>query len=227
MNKPLIKKLLEKIEPQILLKEITPYIPIKRHQKIKTVLEGRIAQIGIAMEAPSNIHNAAAVIRTAEAFGTFQVHLIAPRDTAVQSPGITQGAFKWVDIQFHDEISALVSLAKKKGIRLVGTSLDATYKLSDLDITTPLCLLLGNETEGLSSEALSHCDETCMIPMFGMSQSLNLSVSASIGVYDLTQRYRQHIGQLGDLSEEEKIYWEAFYTLLSVNPKLLDELSKR
>ena len=227
MRDLLIKKILEKASPDSILKTVAPYIPEKRHEKIKSVLEGRIKQIGVAMEAPSNIHNAAAVVRTAEALGTFHIHVVAPRDTAIQSPGITQGAFKWVDIQFHEKVATLASLSKKKGFRLVGTALEATQSLSSVDIATPFCLLLGNETEGLSSEALSYCDDICTIPMFGMSQSLNLSVSASVGLYDLTQRYRQHIQQRGDLSHQQKLYWEAYYALLSVNGKFVKELYDR
>ncbi len=66
---------------------------------------------------------------------------------------------------------------------------DDSKEIFDLDLTDKVAIILGNEHRGISEEAAELADETFLIPMYGMVQSLNVSVSAAITIYEaLRQR---------------------------------------
>lgn len=205
---------------------LSPYVTDARKQKIADVLAGRLAQIEVAIEAPCDIHNAFAVIRSAEAFGIYNIHIIAAEGDAIGMRGVTQGAFNWVEIHYHDSLDDFLSYTQSQSLLLAGGALhiDKPLAVSDINIEQPLCLLFGNENRGLSPAAQSACDIIFQIPMVGMSESLNLSVSAAISLFNCSQRYRAQIGNAGDLSEAAYQQLQAAYYLVSVKPRLVNGL---
>ncbi len=174
--------------PEHVAQTLQPYLTDPRREKIERLLDGRLPQIRVAIEAPSDPHNAAAVVRTAEALGVLNVHVIATEGRALHAKSTTQGSYRWLRTHHHATLAAF--LAQLDGVAVHGAWMDAPSRLDELPVDRPLCLLFGNENRGLSAEARAACAGGFRIPMVGMSESLNLSVSAAISLYDVTSRHR-------------------------------------
>lgn len=211
------QQLLEKYSPEHIIERLEPYLTEQRRQRIDQVLAARLSSIQLAIEAPSDINNALAAIRTAEAMGVAAVHLINTEGDAKSIRVVTQGAFYWVDIHFYDSLDAFLDYAKQQQLCLCGGVMHADKPIGDVSVAKPICIMVGNEQRGLSDEAIAACDELYTIPMCGMSQSLNLSVSAAISLYDTTQRKRALLQQPGDLTLQQEQHARAKYYLNSIN----------
>lgn len=224
MKFPEQKDILIKYTPEVIIDALLPYINAGRQQRIDNVIAGRLKSIQLAIEAPSDINNAFAAIRTAEALGVSKVHLITPEGTAQTVRPITQGACYWVDILYHTSLQDFLAYAKEYNLQLAGGTVDATQPLSEVPVDQPLCILIGNEQRGLTKAAQQACDYRYKIPMVGMSESMNLSVSAAISLYDTTQRKRNMLNSSGDLTTAEQQQTRAHYFLNSVAPRLAMQL---
>lgn len=204
------------LPPQVTVDALMPYLTAERVEKIERVLTGRTESLSIAVESPSDPHNAAAIVRTAEALGVMAVHVVTPEGRALHKRATTQGAFRWVDTHHHETLEALVKTQRSRRVRLCGAAMDGSTPLPRMALDEPLCLLFGNEQRGLSSQARAACDELFHIPMVGMSESLNLSVSAAIAMHHVVS-HRSDAG----LSEARCALWRARYFARSVDPRLV------
>ncbi len=204
------------IEPDEAIALMRPYLTDARVDKIERVLAGRTADVMVAVEAPSDPHNAAAIVRTAEALGVMSVQVVAAEGRALHRQATTQGAFRWVETQHHADLPALFAETKRRGMRVCGAAMDGSTPLSRMEVDAPLCLLLGNEQRGLSDAARSACDALFHIPMVGMSESLNLSVTAAIAMHHVLS----HRPKRG-LSDEALASWRARYYARSLDPRLV------
>ncbi|MBV1860237.1 MAG: RNA methyltransferase [Nannocystaceae bacterium] len=201
---------------------LTPYLTEVRREKIERLLDKRLPQIQIAIEAPSDPHNAAAVVRTAEALGVVDVHLIASERRALEAKNTTQGAFRWVRTHHHEDLSSFLGQGALQGGAMFGGWMDAERTVEELPVDRPICVMFGNETRGLSSEARAACDGGFRIPMVGMTESLNLSVCAAITLYDLTSRLRA-AGAVG-LDTRQRDQLRARHYMDSVDERLWSSL---
>ena|SRR3990167_3164456 len=215
-------ELLKRYDSDTIVDCLTPYITTKRKQRIDMVLDHRLHNIQLAIESPSDINNALAAVRTGEALGVDTIHLISPEGEAVAARTITQGACYWVDMVFHDSLPDFLTLMKQQNYFLAGAVITAPLSLSSVPIEKPLCIMIGNETRGLSADAQAACDMTYCIPMFGMSESLNLSVSAAISLYEMTSRKRLQLAHTTDLQPQQRRYYQAKYYLNSVESRLAE-----
>lgn len=218
------EKILLQHDANDIIDTLAPFITEKRKKRIDHVVDGRLNQLHLAIECPSDINNALAAVRSAEAMGVANVHIIQPEGGAKAARTITQGAFYWVNIHYHDNLSAFLTYATDKGLAIAGGTVTATIPLSEVPIEKPLCIMIGNEARGLTSEAVNACDYEYTIPMVGMSESMNLSVSAAISMYDTSQRKRAHMGHNSDLSDSEQMEMRARYYLNSANPRMYPQL---
>ncbi len=201
---------------------LTPYVTEVRREKIERLLERRLPQIQVAIEAPSDPHNAAAVVRTAEALGVLDVHLIARERRALHAKNTTQGAFRWVRTHHHEDLAGFLAQEPLEGVSLFGAWMDAERTVEELPVDRPICVVFGNETRGLSDPARAACVDGFRIPMVGMSESLNLSVSAAITLYQLTSRHRAAGAVVLDDLERERL--RARHYMDSVDERLWSSL---
>lgn len=200
---------------------LAPYLTPARRARIEAVLRARVASLQIAIEDPQDPHNAAAVVRTAEALGAGAVHVIGGRASGLLSRKVTRGTFYWADIRHHagwDDFYADLPA----GMQLAGACVDAgTVELAAVPVDRPLCLLFGNEQSGLSARARAACDLHFRIPMTGMAESLNLSVAAGIAMYALIERRRALLAGPGDLPEQELAGQRARWYAKAIDPRLV------
>lgn len=214
-------------EPKTLVKTLEPFLTTARKTRIEDVIKARLQSLHLAIEAPSDIHNALAAIRSAEAFGIYNIHIISPEGNISKNNGVTKGSAYWVQTHYYDELSEFLDFIRRKDFLLAGAILETSQKLSDLPINKNLCLLFGNEHRGLSQKAQDHCDFLFKIPMVGMVESFNLSVAAAISLYDLSTRKRAFLSGKPDLNEKAEQELRAQYYLQSVDQRLAHSLLKK
>jgi tRNA (guanosine-2'-O-)-methyltransferase len=122
------------------------------------------------------------------------------------------------------DLGSLLEQVRERGVRVYGASMDAPCAVEELPVDAPFCLLFGNEATGLSPAARAACERSFRIPMVGMSESLNLSVSAAIAMYVTSAARRRFLGRASDLDAEAALRETARYFARSVDLRLLQAL---
>lgn len=174
----------------------------------------RTRYITVAMENVQKTHNASAVIRSCDCFGVQDLHLIEPNNKYEAQRDISRGATKWIDVHTYDDSSDAAQRCVKKlredGYKLVATSPYAAKTIFDISLDRPIALLFGTERYGISEDVMNEADEHVKIPMYGFTESFNVSVSVAIMLNTLRQRLEKS-SLNWKLSEEEqrslKIDW--------------------
>ncbi len=196
-----------------LLTELTEYlkdfITESRFETINRVLEQRTRHITVVLEDLYQPHNASAVLRSCDGFGIQDVHVIENRNSFDPSSEVSIGADQWLSLYSYnkadtDNTTICISALKKKGYKVIATTPhEEDSDLYELDIQDPVALVFGTELEGVTPRVMEQADGFVKIPMYGFSESFNISVSAAICMYDLTTRLRQSGVDWG-LSRTEK-----------------------
>jgi len=176
---------------QELLSYLQGFLTERRRHLFKKVLSERTLHITVAVEDVYQLHNTSAVIRSCDAFGIQELHVIEEVNVKRIDREIAMGAQKWVDVQRHQSTKACIQRLREKGYRIVATSPHTkAYPLENVRVEEKLALFFGRETEGLSPEVLEQADDFIYIPMQGFTESLNISVSAAIILQALSQKLR-------------------------------------
>ncbi len=187
-----------------------------RREKVDEVIALRTRSLTVVLEGLQDPFNMAAVVRTSEAMGIQELHVIeAPGIPFAPAVGVTQGCEKWVDVQRHAGFAACRSALAERGFRLwVSAPGPNSRSLFDLTFEGRVALVFGNERTGVSSEARALADAMFWIPMRGFTQSLNISAAVS-AVLTRAIGWRVEHGQAeGDLAEADAAeVRERFYTL--------------
>ena len=221
-----LDRFIDRLGPMRVAEGLAPFITAERRARIERVLGGRVAAVHVAVERPEDPYNAAAIVRTAEALGAMHVHVVDAPDDTLHARKTTQGAFNWLHTYHHPSLPDLLVALRAGGVRLFGAQMHGTHAVDALPIDAPLCLLFGNEGVGLSDAALAACDATFRIPMHGMSESLNLSVSAALALRATLGRRRAHVGSDGDLSGDALLRERARYYARCVDARTLSGLDQ-
>ena len=191
---------------------ILPVLTAERRARIDLTVENRCFSVVPVLEDLFDRGNVSAVLRSAEAFGLGQVHLIQKTERFKESQRTTAGADKWVEIQQWKTTKDCIENLKANGLQIVSTHLSPkSVPISEIDFSKPTAVVLGNEKEGISSEMVEMSDHCVVIPMKGFVQSFNISVAASIAFYHLTQDREKRRGLSGDLNTEQKNILKAVY----------------
>jgi len=168
----------------------------RRFKRIKSVLNRRIQDLTVLVEGVSKPHNLSAILRTCDAAGVFEANFICNKNEVKTFNSTAQGSQKWVKLNNYSSSIDAAKKLKKKGFKLFGTTLNKkSIDYRKLDFTQNTCFILGAEKWGLSDDLLAEVDECIYIPMYGMVQSLNVSVAASILLFEAI-RQRDQVGLL-------------------------------
>lgn len=189
----------------------------RRFERIKNVLNCRMKNLSVLVEAVNKPHNLSAILRTCDAAGVFEANFICEKDKVKTFNSTAQGSQKWVKLNNHETTISAVSELKKKGFKLYGTTLnERSTDYRNFDYSENTCFVLGAEKWGLSDQLISKVDESIFIPMSGMVQSLNVSVAASILLFEaIRQRESKSLlplkGEGLSAEEYEKTLFEWSY----------------
>ncbi|MFT5319796.1 MAG: tRNA (guanosine-2'-O-)-methyltransferase [Chlamydiales bacterium] len=226
MKKLDFKEIFDRYNPEQIIETLAPFLTDNRKLRISETLQSRIHSIHVAMENPADIHNALAIVRSGEALGISNMHIIREKPKNHRSARTCRGGYRWTDLRYHPTFENFKDDMRQKGFLLAGACLTNEMTLEELPVDKPLCLLFGNEHRGLSEEALQSCDFHYTIPMHGMLESLNLSVSAAISLYETLKRKRDLLNASGDLSREELLKEQARYYINAAKPRVSQTILK-
>ncbi|MCC7302826.1 MAG: RNA methyltransferase [Bacteroidia bacterium] len=190
-----------------LLHYLSGFISEARQKKFMEVIRWRTRHLTVVLEDIYQPHNASAVLRSCDCFGIQDVHIIENRNKYTINPDVALGSTKWLNLIKYNRTEqnskeALESL-RKKGYRLVATSPHSNdTDIRELHINKPLALIFGTELEGISETVREMADDYVRIPMYGFSESFNISVSAAICLSHLVGKLHRLSGW--ELTEREK-----------------------
>jgi len=177
-----------------------PLLP-RRFERLKAVLNGRMADLTVLLEHVEKPHNLSAILRSCDAVGALEAHAVSMKGRPRTFNSTAQGSQKWVPLIDHPSSEEAVRSLQARGFRLYGTHLGVTASdYRDCDFTQPTAFVLGAEKWGLSDAAKDLMDEAVYIPMAGMVQSLNVSVAAATLLFEAV-RQRRAAGQLPTAGE--------------------------
>jgi len=169
----------------------------RRKARIEEILRRKQPDLQLFLDDVYSSQNNSAIMRSADAVGVLHLFYSTRDDRDVKiHKTITQGAHRWVSREriAYDERVTFVRKKQAEGMQIVVTALDAdAVSFREVDFTQPTLLVVGNEKDGVSQELTTLADQTIVIPMMGMVQSLNVSVATAITLYE-AQRQRDNAG---------------------------------
>lgn len=186
---------------------LNQFIMPERIEKQEAVLENRTRYITSVIEDIYQPHNASAVIRTCDCFGIQDLHIIENNNDYRVNPKVALGSGQWVNVIKHKKEEnnslACINELKSKGYKIVATTPHTDKSIYDLNLDQPVALVFGNEKEGISDIVKDNADELVNIPMYGFTESFNISVSAALCLSLLGDKLRA-TDINWQLSQEEK-----------------------
>jgi tRNA (guanosine-2'-O-)-methyltransferase len=167
----------------------------KRTHKISRVLSHRQQGI-VVLEDIHDPHNAAAVLRSMDAFGFQTVHFVFAKEKAYNPKRIgkqsSASANKWLTIEVFPSTAECYARLKSNGYTIYATALGSTKPLNLYDslptLGPKIALIFGNEHAGISEYARDHANYHLYIPMVGFVQSFNISVSVALTLGEITRK---------------------------------------
>src|ERR1035437_608126 len=183
-----------------LLSYFQNFITVPKFEKFERIAKNRTRHVTMVLEDVYQAHNASAVLRSCECFGIQDVYFIENRYEYQISPDVALGSTKWIDIYRYNEpefdnTTACINDLKSKGYKIYATTPHTDdCMINDLPLDDKVALLFGTELEGLSETALKLADGFVRIPMYGFTESYNISVSAALSLFSVSENLRsQHI----------------------------------
>ncbi len=191
-------------------KHLLRFMSDERCKRMQAVLKNRTRYVSVILEDIFQPHNASAVLRSCDCFGVQQVFTVENRNKLDVSSGVSLKAHQWLSLSRYrthaDNLSACIDDVKNQGYLVAATTPHTNDMLiHELPLDKPLALMFGSEKEGLTSRAVEMADCCVRIPMYGFSESFNISVSAAISLYEVTRRVREAVSpEIRGLSETEQ-----------------------
>ncbi|RFN57887.1 TrmH family RNA methyltransferase [Marixanthomonas ophiurae] len=208
-----------------LLKYLQNHITDRRQELFKEVLAKRTRHFTVVTEDVYQLHNTSAVMRTCDVFGIQDLHVVEEKLGKRVDREIAMGAQKWVSLNRYDSIASCMENLKSQDYQLIATTPhNESTILHEFDVTKKSAFFFGKEREGLSDTVLNNADGYLKIPMYGFTESLNISVSAAIILQDVVTRLKQSDIDW-QLSKEEKYEIELLWTKNTL--KSSEEIIKR
>lgn len=169
----------------------------ERREALARALDNRTDYMTVMTENMFHPQNASAIVRHCEAFGVQNIHTVESLCAFNPNLNIVRGTDKWIDINRHATTAEALGALKAQGYRIVATT---PHRESCTPETLDVCrgrfaVVFGTEKQGISDEVVAAADDFLRIPMCGLVESLNVSASAAILIYILSQRMRREVGE--------------------------------
>lgn len=199
-----------------IVEALSPYVSEARQARIRQVLNHRSRSVTLVLEDVVNDHNGAAVLRTADAMGLMEVHVVPNEAGFKASRKVAQGSQKWLDAVRHRSLGSCYDALRTRGFEIWASAVHGdAVPLPEVPSDRPVAFVFGNEHDGVSEYGLENADRLFHVPMFGFVESLNVSVAAALTLAHATDRRRQ-LGTWAPLTPEERIEFEARWFTRSV-----------
>jgi len=198
----------ESLDPEALVRSLEPLVTDERQARLREVIARRLACVAVVFDRPYDPHNGAAVLRSCEAFGVQRLHVVErPGTPFAVARSVARGAEKWIDVTCHAQPATAIAWARGAGMPLVAAHPEGELSPGDLGSMGSVCIVLGNEREGIHDELARACTARVRVPMRGFVESLNVSVTAAILLHAATH------GRQGDLdpAAQRRLYARGLY----------------
>jgi len=180
----------------------------ERFAKLERVANARRFDMTVILENVHDPHNIAAVLRTCDAVGIAEIYTINKSVPFLPTVGkrSSSSANKWVYVHPFETVSSCVEAVKAKYEKLYCTHLNSeAVSIYDMNFTTKMALVFGNERDGVTDELRSHCDGNFIIPQIGMISSLNISVACAVTLYESFRQNNQVIQAPSFIAERKAL----------------------
>ena len=206
----------------LLLEFLIQFITDERRQRFEEVLDYRTRHVTVVLEDIFQPHNASAVLRSCDLRGVQDVHIVENNYQYDVNPDVVLGSTKWLNLHHYNSggfnTPAAFDYLHERGYKIVATCPHRDDFTPDtLPLEQPVALVFGTEKLGLSDYAVEHADMHVRIPMFGFTESYNISVSAALLLYSLTNRLHASTDIDWHLSEEERNELRLIWTRRTLN----------
>ena len=210
------------LSPHDVVTILEPQLSEQRKRKIERVLAARTDDITVVIEGMVDLGNVSAVMRSAEGFGIHSFHTIDTANVYKRSRRITRGTDKWLDRYRWEDVDSCYAHLRFGGYRIVvATTGVGAEPIAETDLSQRVALVFGNELAGVSRRAEELADVRMTIPMTGFAESFNVSVAASIALYEARKSRRTRYGLGGRLGDIERATVRAVWYLKSVRESRL------
>jgi len=189
---------------------LAPLVTGARLRRMDAVIAHRTRSLIPVLEDLADPHNGAAVMRSADAFGCHEVHVIEDRHPFAVSHRVTRGTHRWLELRKHASTEACLAVLRERGYAVYVAAMDGALTPEQLADVPKAAIVFGNEHKGVSAAVRAAAAGTYSIPMVGFVESLNVSVASAITLYVASR------GRHGDLSEDERETIRARYLLSQV-----------
>lgn len=199
------------------VRALEPLALERRAERIRGVVQRRLASVTVLVDELHDPHNRAAIVRSCEAFGVAQIHAVQGRGELVLSRRATAGAGRWVHVRRHLSAQAALRALEAASFTVVGAHPEGDLVPSDLQHMSRVALVLGNEHRGIAPSLLPPAARWVRVPMRGFVESLNVSVTAAILLAAVVD------GRPGDLGPEtrERLYARALFASVPRSAEIL------
>ena len=211
-----------------LLEHLLSFLTERRKNLFEEVISKRTRHFTIATEDVYQLHNTSAVMRSCDVFGIQDLHVIEEKVSKKIDREIAMGAQKWVNIDRHNSTKECIDNLKENGYQIIATTPhNNSAELKDFDISKKSAFFFGKEKEGLSDIVLDAADGYLKIPMYGFTESLNISVAAAIILQTLVSKLKDSDIDW-ELSEQEKNQIRLHWAKMSIksSTKIIERFNK-
>ena len=183
----------------------------ERYQKLRRTLDLRQPDLTVLTEQIHKPRNIAALVRTSDAVGIHQLHMVWPWDKHRPYSGTAMGSDRWVDIVRHESMSQAIQDLHQQDYLVYAAHFSRTaVDYRSVNYAQPCAILMGNEKQGVTELAAGMVDRHICIPMMGMVESYNVSVAAAIILAE-AQRQRQLAGCYQSVRLDSETYKATFF----------------
>ena len=212
-----------------IIEYLKQFVTENRQARLAEILGNRTRHVTVVLEDLFQAQNISAVLRTCDCYGVQDVYVIQHRNEFEANKEISMGADKWLTIhEFpHSEhnVKECIDRLHEQGYWVAATLPDEQKRtIFDLPVEQKTAFLFGTELTGLSEEAVKYADGNVLIPMYGFTESFNISNSAAIILSHFTEKMR-HSSVKWQLSDEERE--ELFFEWLQKSVKDPDGLIRQ
>ena len=169
---------------------LSPALTDSRREKLFAAACKRTFKVQLVIQDVHQPHNISACLRTAEAFGIQKCHIVSHK-TKFRASTVARGVHHWIELIDHPSIEECAQYIRAQNIKIaLAYPQSDAYTLAELPITadSSIALVFGNEHAGLDEKWLEFADYSFAIPMQGLVESLNISVSAAISLFVTSSR---------------------------------------
>ncbi len=193
-----------------LFEYLKSFLTERRKDLFEDIISKRTRHFTVVSEDVYQLHNTSAVMRSCDVFGIQDLHVIEERYGERIDKEIAMGAQKWVNIERYDTTISCIDLLRKENYQIIATTPhNEPQLLCDFDVTKKTAFFFGKEREGLSDVVLEEADGLLKIPMYGFTESLNISVSAAIILqYVMTKLKESNVDWQLSKSEKQEVLFD-------------------